>query len=196
MEENGFERRIEREMRGILTGRMNEMCWKTPWSQRKDSDLHGYSNVILFLEKNELWAARTVNDKVNWVDYIDIKRGWMGSVGCYVEDCKGWWFTGNLYNHQEEKEDRKYDEKVGWKKYCEAAIVKRWKKGNRRWKWERGGVSGGGGGALQSAFPGSESMWKPLNRLHYAGQSCPLSQVDSPDPDKSNLCHTHTAAFA
>ena len=28
MSENGFERRLEREMRGILTGRMNEMSKK------------------------------------------------------------------------------------------------------------------------------------------------------------------------
>lgn len=46
--------------RGILTGRMNEVCRK---GERKACDLHAYSNVILSLEKSELLDERTVNDE-------------------------------------------------------------------------------------------------------------------------------------
>lgn len=33
--------------------------------ERKDGDLHGYYNVILFPERNWLQAERTVNDEAN-----------------------------------------------------------------------------------------------------------------------------------
>lgn len=56
--------------------------------ERKEGDLHGYSNMILFLEKNELWAVRTVNDKVHGVDYIDINERMDGKWAA-VDDCKG-----------------------------------------------------------------------------------------------------------
>lgn len=46
--------------RGILTGRMNEVCRK---GERKACDLHAYSKVILSLEKSELLDERTVNDE-------------------------------------------------------------------------------------------------------------------------------------
>lgn len=65
-------------------------------------------------------------------------------------------FTTTTWREQTGSMVRKWNRRS--RMWCDAAMVKRWKKigGESGREEERGGV--GGGGALQSAFPGSASM--------------------------------------
>lgn len=110
-------RSITLEMRrGILTGRMNEVCRK---GERKACDLHAYSNVILSLEKSELLDERTVNECELRARRVNASPELLTTT----------------------KRRKKKTMNVKWKKG-------KWER-ERWWCWWLG--------ALQSAFPGSES---------------------------------------